>query len=150
MFRGTYEHGLDAKGRSSLPARFRDVLAGKYGGEGTLMITMSPDNSPCLRAYPMREWQEMEDKLAGQDEFDPRVDLLIRMFVGRSHELETDKLGRLLIPQALREYAGLAKEVSFVGKLKHFEIWDAETFRSYTNQQMAEGGLSRAIKELSS
>lgn len=148
MFRGTYEHGLDPKGRTSLPAKFRDVLAGKYAGEGTLMITGSPDNSPCLRAYPMQEWRALEDKLADQDEFDPRFNVLLRMFVGRAHDLETDKLGRLLIPQGLRESVGLTKDVAFVGKLKHFEIWDAETFRAYTEKQMAEGGLPQAIREL--
>lgn len=149
MFRGAYEHAVDAKGRTALPAKFREVLQGKYGGEGALMLAPSTDGSPCLRAYPMHEWRATEDKLASMDDFDPRVDELIRLFVGPAQEVETDKLGRLLIPQALRERIGIAKDITFVGKLKHFEIWDAESYRSYENERRSEGTLTRALKELS-
>jgi MraZ protein len=148
LFRGSYEHAVDAKGRTALPAKFREVMQGKYGGEGTLILAPSADGSPCLRAYPLQEWRATEEKLAAMDEFDPRVDELIRLYVGPSQEVETDKLGRLLVPQALREQIGIAKDVTFVGKLKHFEVWDAETFRNYVNKQRAEGTLPRGLKEL--
>jgi len=156
LFRGAYEHTVDAKGRTALPAKFREVLQGKYGGEGTLMLAPSTDGSPCLRAYPMQEWRATEDKLAAMDDFDPRVDELIRLFVGPAIEVELDKLGRVLVPQALRESIGVGRakdapggDVAFVGKLKHFEIWDAATYREYTDKQRSEGKLSRALKELS-
>lgn len=148
MFRGSYEHAVDAKGRTALPAKFREVLQGKYGGEGTLVLTPAADGAPCLRAYPMAEWRATEEKLASLDDFDPRVDELLRLFVGPAQEVETDKLGRLLVPQPLRERLGIAKEIAFVGKLKHFEIWDAETYRVWTEKQASEGTLPRALKEL--
>lgn len=149
MFRGTYEHAVDAKGRTALPAKFREVIQGKYGGEGALMLAPSTDGAPCLRAYPMQEWRGTEEKLAAMDDFDPRVDELIRLFVGPALDVEMDKLGRVLIPQSLREELAIAKDLTFVGKLKHFEIWDAETYRAYTTKQRSEGTLSRALKELS-
>lgn len=155
MFRGTWEHALDAKGRTALPARFREVLQGKYGGEHTLVLAPPTDGSPCLRAYPLQEWRATEDKLAEMDDFDPRVDELIRLFVGPAVEIELDKLGRVLVPQALRENIGIGRssepqtpDVTFVGKLKHFEIWDARTFRDYSAKKAREGSLSSALGEL--
>ncbi|WP_373044170.1 division/cell wall cluster transcriptional repressor MraZ [Vulgatibacter sp.] len=148
MFRGTYEHAVDAKGRTALPAKFREVMQGKYEGESTLMLAPSADGAPCLRAFPMQEWRATEEKLADMDPFDPRVDELIRLYVGPAQDVETDKLGRLLVPQPLREGIGITKDILFVGKLKHFEIWDAETFRSYMDKRRSEGTLTRTLKEL--
>src|SRR5690606_23464916 len=71
LFRGTFEHAIDAKGRTSLPAKFREVLAGKYGGvEGQTMVIAPSPVDPCLRAYPMREWEAFEETLAGRGNFD--------------------------------------------------------------------------------
>ena len=148
MFRGTYEHAVDAKGRTALPAKFREVLQGKYG-DGALVLAPSPDGAPCLRAYPLQEWVAMEEKLAARGDFDRRIVTLRRFLVGTSHEVDTDKLGRLLVPQPMRERFGLKKDISFVGTTKYFEIWDAETFRNYTQQQMSEGDLLLDIEDLS-
>src|SRR5690606_15432414 len=124
--------------------------------EGALMLAPSTDGSPCLRAYPMQEWRATEDKLAGLDDFDPRGDELIRLFVGPAIEVELDKVGRVLVPPALRESIGVGRareaggpDVTFVGKLRHCEIWGAATYREYTDKQRSEGKLPRALKELS-
>ncbi len=138
MFRGSYEHAVDAKGRTALPAKFREVMQGKYGGEGTLILIPAADGVPCLRAYPLKEWQVTEERLAAMDEFDPKVQELLRFYGGNAHDVETDKLGRLLVPQGLREKFGISKDITFVGKLKHVELWDAETLRNHMNQQGSE------------
>jgi len=139
---------VDAKGRTSLPAKFRDVLGQRYDGCTTLMVTVSPDGSPCLRAYPLPEWNAIEEKLAAASTFDPRVMELVRAFVGGADDVEMDKLGRLLIPQSMREHAGLTKNVSFVGALQHFEIWDTDRFREHRQKLFADKTLATSLMEL--
>lgn len=150
MFRGTFEHAIDAKGRTSLPAKFREVLGSKYAGEGenTLVVTPSPVDA-CLRAYPMQEWTMVEETLAAKGNFDPRINSLLRLFVGGAHETQVDRLGRMLLPASLREHGGLTKDVAFVGSLKFIEIWDTERFRSWKEQQRERAAeLARALGEL--
>ncbi len=152
MFRGTFEHGIDGKGRTSLPAKFREVLAAKYGGgeQQTIVVTPSPFEA-CLRAYPMQEWVALEEKLASRGTaFDPAVSALLRLFVGGAQETPVDKLGRMLLAPTLREHAGLEKEVTFVGSLKFAEIWDTERFRTWKREQSEQGreALARALGDL--
>jgi len=150
VFRGTFEHAIDAKGRTSLPAKFREVLAGKYGGvEGQTMVVAPSPVDPCLRAYPMREWESFEEALSTKGNFDPKVTLLLRLFVGSAHETPVDKLGRMLLAPGLREHGGLTKEVSFVGALKYIEVWDTERFQKWKQEQSGQmQELARALGEL--
>lgn len=151
MFRGTFEHAIDAKGRTSLPAKFRDVLAAAAGGEAqTLVIAESPFEA-CLRAYPMQEWLALEEKLAARaTAFDPAVSALLRLFVGSAQETTVDKVGRLLLGGPHRAHAGLAKECTFVGALKFIEVWDTEAFRAWKREQSGSGreALARALGDL--
>jgi len=150
LFRGTFEHAIDAKGRTSLPAKFREVLAGKYGGvEGQTMVIAPSPVDACLRAYPMREWEAFEETLAGRGNFDPKLTALLRLFVGSAHETPVDKLGRMLLAQSLRDHGGLTKDVAFVGSLKFIEIWDTDRFRQWKQQQQEQAqDLARALGEL--
>lgn len=150
MFRGTFEHAIDAKGRTSLPAKFREVLSGKYGGvEGQTMVIAPSPVDPCLRAYPMREWEAFEETLSTKGNFDPKVTMLLRLFVGSAHETPVDKLGRMLLAPGLREHGGLTKEVSFVGALKYIEVWDTERFQKWKQDQSGQmQELARALGEL--
>ena len=124
MFRGRYEHAIDAKGRTSLPSRFREVLAAS--GEARLVLTSGLD--PCVVAYPMQEWIAFEDRLARLPQFDPTVAMLRRIHVSGAIECEIDKLGRLLVPQGLREHAQLGREVLWAGMGRHVELWSKERF----------------------
>ena len=128
MFMGTYEHGLDAKGRVIIPAKLIDG---------------------CLFAYPMNEWEGFIEKLKelpGTKE----ARMLQRHFLANAAPCELDKQGRALIPAKLREYAGLAKETVFVGVLSKIEIWSKERWDEnddYDNiddiaEHMSEFGLS--------
>lgn len=126
MFRGSHEHSIDAKGRTSLPARFRDVLAAR--GESRIVITTAFD--ACLDAYAMREWEIFEERLAEKPQFDDRLKLLRRHYVGKAIECEVDKLGRLLLPSDLREWAGLTRSVLWVGVGRRIELWSPERFQA--------------------
>jgi MraZ protein len=126
VFRGSHEHSIDAKGRTSLPARFRDVLAAR--GESRIVITTAFD--ACLDAYAMREWETFEERLAEKPQFDDRLKLLRRHYVGKAIECEVDKLGRLLLPSELRAWAGLTRSVLWVGVGRRIELWSPERFHT--------------------
>lgn len=124
VFRGRYEHTVDGKGRTSLPARFRDVLSAS--GESRLVITTGLE--PCLVAYPLREWEAFEERLAQLPSFDKSVAMLKRIYVSGAVECDIDKLGRLLLPSSLREHAGLTRDVLWAGMGKNIELWDKARF----------------------
>jgi MraZ protein len=124
VFRGRHEHSIDAKGRTSLPARFRDVLSAR--GESCIVITTALD--ACLDAYPLREWEAFEEKLAEKSQFEGRLDLVRRHYLGGALECEVDKLGRLILPSGLREWAGLSDSVLWVGVGKRIELWQPARF----------------------
>jgi MraZ protein len=126
VFRGRYEHTIDGKGRTSLPARFREVL--NAGGESRLIITTGLE--PCLVAYPLREWEAFEERLGRLPSFDPSVAMLKRIYVSGAIECDLDKLGRLLLPSSLRDHAALSRDVLFAGMGKHIELWDKERFEA--------------------
>jgi MraZ protein len=123
MFRGHFEHAIDAKGRTSLPARFRDVLA----AENDLRLVVTPALfDPCLHAHPMKAWEELEAKIAALPQFDPNVVAFRRRYLSAAVECEIDKQGRILVPPSLREHAGLTKEVLWAGMGKTAELWSRE------------------------
>lgn len=134
VFRGRYEHTIDGKGRTSLPARFRDVLAAQ--GDSRLVITTGLE--PCCVAYPMREWEAFEERLARLPSFDPSVAMLKRIYVSGAVECELDKLGRLLLPSSLREHAGFKRDVLWAGMGKNIELWDKERFEALSKSALAD------------
>jgi MraZ protein len=126
MFRGRYEHTIDAKGRTSLPARYRDALAGM--GERRIVLTNALDK--CLNAYAMPKWMEFEDKIAKLPRFDPAVQQLKRIYVSGAVECEIDDSGRILVPPTLRDYAALNKDVVWAGSGDYAELWDQKTWQA--------------------
>lgn len=120
MFRGRYETTVDQKGRTSLPARFRDVLAA--GDDHRMIITTALE--PCLVAYPYAGWIEFEKKLASKPSFDSRVVQIKRLYVAGAVECPVDGHGRILIPSVLRDYAGISKDVVWSGMVGYVELWD--------------------------
>jgi MraZ protein len=125
MFRGRYEHTIDAKGRTSVPARYRDVLSAQ--SERRIVLTSALE--PCLAAYTMAEWNAFEEKLAKLPQFDPAVKMMKRLYVSGAVECEIDDSGRILIPPSLREHANLAKEVLWAGAGKYAELWDKTAWK---------------------
>jgi MraZ protein len=127
MFRGRYEHTIDPKGRTSVPARYRDVLDSI--GERRIVVTSALD--PCLVAYTLPEWIAFEERLSKLPQFDRAVQKLKRIYVSGAVECEIDDSGRILIPPTLREYAKLKKEVLWAGQGKYAELWDKEASRPH-------------------
>ena len=127
MFRGRYEHTIDAKGRTSVPARYRDVL--EAAGERRIVVTSALD--PCLVAYSVPEWTAFEERLAKLPQFDRAVQKLKRIYVSGAVECEIDDSGRILIPPTLREHAGLQKEVLWAGSGKYAELWDKDAWKRH-------------------
>ena len=125
MFRGRFEHTIDAKGRTSLPARYRDVLASI--GEKRIVLTSGLD--PCLVAYTMPEWLTFEERIARLSTFDTAVQKLRRIYVSGAVECDVDDSGRILVPPTLREHARLTKDVVWAGSGKFAELWDKQAWR---------------------
>jgi MraZ protein len=145
MFRGRYEHTIDAKGRTSLPARYRDALAAE--GERRIVLTSSLD--PCLVAYTMREWTAFEERLAKLPQFDRAVQKLKRIYVSGAIECEVDDSGRILVPPTLREHAGLVKDVLWAGSGKYAELWDRLAWKSHFDTTEDERrDISKRLAEL--
>lgn len=128
MWQGQYEHAIDAKGRTSVPARFRDAIAGPH--EGAFVVTSGLD--PCLVAYPIEEWRAFEEKLSKLPRFDPHVVKLRRIYVSAAVEASIDSQGRVLIPPTLRAYASLEKDVVWAGMGRYAELWSKERWMRAT------------------
>ena len=126
MFRGHFEHAIDAKGRTSLPARFRHALT--VGGDARLVATpgLSDRAHPCLDVYPMAAWELFEAEVAKQRKWDPDIVMLRRRYVSAAVECEVDRQGRVLIPPSLREIAQLSKQVLWAGVGTAMELWSRE------------------------
>lgn len=126
MFTGEYQHTLDGKGRVIIPSRLRDGLGDRF------VVTRGLDQ--CLFVYPSSEWVRLEQKLK-QLPFTKRDSRAFsRLFFSGAMEVETDRQGRVLIPQNLREYAGIEKDVMFIGVSNRVEVWSEEAWRNYFGQ----------------
>lgn len=125
MFRGRFDHTIDEKGRTSIPSKFREVLASNY--DERLMIT---NFDGCLWAYPVLEWQGIENKVASLPQFKEEVKALQRVFISAATECPIDKQGRILVPPTLREYASLNKDIVLVGMTRRIEIWSKDRWLS--------------------
>ena len=121
MFRGRFEHNVDAKGRVSLPAKYRDILSTNYNDR--LVIT---NYDSCLIAYPYEEWVTLEENFRQYSIMQEDVEVFMHYFISGATECTIDKLGRILIPPILRKHAGLEREIVFVGMITRIQIWDKQ------------------------
>ena len=120
MFRGLNAVTVDAKGRISIPARLRPAISDQAAGQ--LVVTIDTQE-PCLLMYPLPTWEEIEAKLTALSSFNPATRRIQRLLIGHATELEMDRNGRVLLPQLLREYAGLGQNVMLVGQGNKCELW---------------------------
>ncbi len=137
IFRGTFEHSLDAKHRLTVPARYRAALA------GGAVLAVSPETEPgaprSVAIWIPEDYDAYTTAaLAGLNPLAPRARDLKRFFFNNSHEVELDSANRLMIPVPLLAYAGLDKEVVVTGSGECLEIWDRAAHAAYN-----EGVLSR-------
>jgi MraZ protein len=125
MFRGRHEHTIDAKGRTSVPARYRDVLSAT--GERRLVLT--PGLDPYLMAYTLAEWIAFEERLSALPQFDRLVQQMKRICISGAVECDIDEVGRILVPPTLRAHADLKKDVLWAGAGRYAELWDMGAWR---------------------
>ena len=148
MFRGRYEHAIDAKGRTSVPSRFREVMTAH--GDSQLVLTTGLDS--CLVAYPMAEWLAFEKRLSELPQFDADVVTLKRIYVSGAVECDVDKVGRLLIPAALRKHAGLQRDALWAGMGSYIELWAKESFEDLRKEALSDQDrrleIARRLAEL--
>src|SRR5256714_8863519 len=120
MFSGVFQHAIDAKGRPSLPSRFREVLSAQ--GADKLFIT-TDILDPCLQAYAPGQWTAFTERVAKLSAFDPVVRQLVRTFVAPAQQCPVDRLGRILLPPSPREHPGLVEEATWGGTVDRIEVW---------------------------
>ena len=138
MLLGSHDHTLDDKNRLTLPARLREQL-----GE-SVVVTRGLDG--CLYAYSGEEWERLSEQIASHDALSPEARRLRRFFFAGASSAELDKQGRMVIPAALLEGAGIGREVTVAGVYDHLEIWDRAAWRK--ELQTVEGSAEDVAERL--
>ncbi|WP_035301804.1 MULTISPECIES: division/cell wall cluster transcriptional repressor MraZ [unclassified Clostridium] len=140
MFIGEYQHALDPKNRIIVPAKLRDGLGNKF------VITKGLDG--CLYAYPLEEWEILENKLKTLPLTNKDARAFVRFFFSGACEIELDKQGRGLIPQNLKEYAGIEKDIVSIGVLSRVEIWSREKWNEYNESSIDFDSIAEKMNDL--
>ena len=138
MLIGQYVHTIDSKKRLALPAKFRGELGVK------VIVTKGVEN--CLVVYTEKEWGIMSQKLSNLSISQNEARASVRHFLASAMEIELDKLGRVLMPDYLKEYAGLSKNVVVCGLSNRLEIWDEQKWNHY--KKKAEKGVEEIVSKL--
>lgn len=136
MFIGEYSHNLDEKGRLAVPKKFRADLS-----KGAV-VTRGLDN--CLFLYTKIEWKKLADKLATLPFSQAKARAFARLMLAGAMDVGVDKQGRVMLPEYLRSFAGLKKQVIVAGLYNRLELWDQKNWEAYKSQTEKE---STAISE---
>lgn len=134
---GEFKHAIDTKGRLFIPAKLREDLGAVF------YITIAPDN--CLSAYSSASWDTFLEKFKAMPQTKKQK---IRALFAYAAKCELDGQGRILVPQKLRDYAGLTKDVSIIGVGDHAEIWDAEAWAKVEAAEVTPENIAAAMDEL--
>ena len=139
MLIGEYYHNLDAKGRVSIPSKFRDDL------DGSFVLSKGLDN--CLYAYSVSEWETFKNELLTMR--GSNAQKIRRFFFSGATECEIDSQGRVVIPPNFREFAKLLKEVVIVGVSNRAEIWNKENWEKYISDSSFDSAeIAKAMEEM--
>ena len=125
---GSYQHNIDAKGRLTVPVKLREQLGDSF------YLTKGIDG--CIFVYPEKEWEMFLEELCNKPI--SQAAALQRHFIANSALVETDSMGRILIPKNLREYASLEKDTMFLGVGKRGEIWSSQKLEELNSMQTQE------------
>jgi MraZ protein len=123
MLLGEYRHNLDTKGRMAVPAKFRESL------NAGAIITRGIDS--CLFVFTNSDWEELVKKLMALPIAQANSRAFVRLMLAGATDVALDNQGRILIPDYLRKYASLKKEVVVAGLYNRFEIWDNVEWNNY-------------------
>lgn len=134
---GEYQHSLDAKGRLFIPSRLRDELGDVF------YVTVSMDK--CLSAYSAESWREFSDKVDAMPYVKQRK---MRPLFAYAAKCEPDTQGRILLPQNLRDFAGLSKSVAVIGCNNHAEFWDSDSWAPIHEAETTPENIAAVMEEL--
>lgn len=141
MFIGEYQHNLDEKARLAIPVKFRQTLA-----KGAV-VTRGLDR--CLFVYPAAEWKKLADKLSQLPIAQANTRAFARLMLAGAMDATPDKQGRVVVPEYLREYAGIQKAVVVAGLYNRLEIWDETAWKSYkANTERESNTIAEALGAL--
>ena len=132
MFIGEYLHSIDLKGRLAVPVKFRAGL------KGQAVITRGLDQS--LFVYPMEEWQQLAKKLAALPLAQANSRAFARLMLAGAMDAEIDRQGRILVPQYLRQYGNIRKDVVLAGLYNRIELWDQTNWQRYKSATEKKSG----------
>jgi len=141
MFIGEYQYTLDEKKRVAIPSKFRQELGKKA------ILTRGLDG--CLFLFSKKEWEKLAQKLESLPLGQADARGFRRLMLAGAMEVTLDRLGRILIPDYLKKYAGLSKKVVIVGVGNHLEIWNEETWKKYQEKSEREiGDMAERLSQL--
>lgn len=126
MFLGEYSHSLDEKGRVVMPSKFRAGL------DDGCVVTKGQER--CIYVFPMDRWEEESSKVLKLPRTDRRARNFSRSFFASASDQALDRQGRVQIPESLRRYAGLEKDLTVVGVADRIEVWAADTWRTVAEE----------------
>lgn len=141
MFIGQYTYSLDDKKRLAMPVKFRCLLGKKA------VVTRGLDQ--CLFIFPAKEWENLAEKISKLPLTQSDARGFSRLMLGGAMEVTIDSLGRILVPDYLKDYAFLKKKVVLVGLLNRIEVWDEDSWNKYKDQTEKESeNIAERLKEL--
>ncbi len=134
---GTYKHNIDAKGRLAIPSKLRDELGSVF------YLAMGVD--ACLAIYPQSTWNRFTEKFASLPMSQSKK---MRSLFANAARCELDSQGRIVIPQKLKKYAGIEKDVVIIGVHDRAEIWAAEKWAAEEEEEMTPEKMAQCMAEL--
>jgi MraZ protein len=147
-FSGKYYYTVDPKGRVIIPSPFREIIFTNYN---TKLFVTNDVVDRCLHIYPQEEWTKLEEKVRRLPQMLDEVKYFKRRVIASAMEVELDKQGRILIPAAHREDAGIISDLVIVGQIEKIELWDRKEWdavcdpsridRAAVTNKLAELGL---------
>ncbi len=129
IFQGEFNNTIDPKGRASIPAKFREVLSSAFGDD-CVVVTKNLEGG--LTGFPLSSWQALVKRVQ-ESPPSPDKNALVRLMIGPAVECGFDKQGRVQIPQSLRGYAGLDREIVVVGQFDRMEIYSEARYAQVTS-----------------
>jgi len=135
VFFGTFTHTIDAKGRTALPVKLREALAA--ANEPRIVLMRNPHTRSIL-ALPQSAWSRAAENVMASSPFDPVAQRNVLKFVSTAHPVDLDQSGRVLVPPDLRAWAGLVKDVVWVGMGPHIQLFDKATHEAEMEQEVPE------------
>ena len=148
MFRGVNQVNMDAKGRLTVPTRYRDEI--NESCRGSMVVTIDTEER-CLLIYPQPAWEDIQRKVESLPSFNTAARRVQRLLIGHATDIPMDRNGRLLITPPLREYANLDKQTVLLGQGNKLELWDESVWNARRDQWLevqSEGGMPDELQML--